>query len=606
MDIILGLSGLPGALNFLDMRLPRCSDTAKRLVQGLDAAAALVVDGELIAAIAEERLSRVKGCDGVPLKAIAECLRIGGLTMNDVTTLAHAFSYGGCEKLFAMLSPYHSEFYRHVCDPMITIQRLKKAYPSSNIESKFQSVPHHLAHAHGVYRLSGFSDSLIFVSDGMGEIHSVSVYVAEGDQLSQIGSITAPHSLGSFYSAATMYLGFRGNIDEFKVMGLAPYGNPLKFGSELLKLSVNVHEGRFAIPALARPTGDPEKDLCLENLISLFELNWGPRRLHHEPLTPHHAHFAAAAQYVLETVTLNVLTAYQQRTEKSRLCLSGGVALNCMLNRKILDSRLFSEVYVQAGAGDDGTAVGAAFSKTSEKYKSYGRSITTSSLGPSYTNDEVIQALYEHEVPFEVIEDESLLLDNLADQIMKGRVVGFFYGRMEFGPRALGNRSILAAPSPASVRTRVNDTIKNRESFRPLAPVVTLEAAAQLFHIDDAHVERYSCMVFTAQVRAEYQARLEAIVHCDGSARVQAVSERNNPRLWKLLNKMEQLNKLPVLLNTSFNIDGEPIVCTPSDAIKAFVRSNLDALFIENCMVSKAQQKCDRPPSISPQASRIA
>lgn len=583
---ILGLSGLDNAVAFKRTQFPALAARCYRIVQGFDSAAALLRDGNVEFAIAEERLVRQKATGAFPVHAIEACLRHARMQPQDLDHVAHAFNYGPHQGDF-MEEAFHRQQYEQVYDPTNQVRLLESHFPGVEWRSKFVAVPHHLAHAASAFYQSGFPEALVLVSDGMGEVDSLTVYAGSDDGLKLLARIPAFHSLGVLYSAFTLYLGFDFNMDEYKVMGLAPFGDKRRFFTQVMDLVRLKDDGTYAIPLFGKNKTVQEKETHAGVIAALVEL-FGPARAPEGEMTQRDKDLAAAIQAVLQTVQMHVMRHFSQATGYERLCMAGGVSLNCTANGIVRRSRLFREVFVQPASGDDGAALGAALyvRHTSEPRAAAPR-MGLPLWGPEYTQTEIDHVLEgRSDLRVERFDSEQATAAAAAERLERGEIIGWFQGRMEFGPRALGCRSILADPRPADMRNRVNMLIKKREGFRPFAPAVVAERAAEYFDIEAGDEETFSHMLFVIPVRPDYRGRLQAITHIDGTARVQTVTAAGHARFYGLLKAFEARTGLPMLLNTSFNVRGQPIVCTPTEAVDTFVSAGLAALVIGNVIVS--------------------
>ena len=448
-------------------------------------------------------------------------------------------------------------------------------------------IPHHDAHAASAFYPSGFEQALVLVADGMGERESLTLYTAADKQLTKLASIPDIYSLGLFYSLFTVYLGFNFNADEYKVMGLAPYGDPLLYFQPIMDLIELKDKGMYESCWLAKASLDA---VSYETVLTDLVQRFGDKRQPNMPITQRHKDIAAALQRVLETVLLHVLTYYKQQTGMSQLCMAGGVALNCVANQKIAESGLFKRQYLQPAAGDDGTALGAALYAHQQCAKS-DQKILCSAMpyyGCEYTNEQILAALDQaNGYHWQCFGDTLPLCQFVADKLSCGNIIGWFQGRMEYGPRALGNRSILADPRDSDMQQRLNRLIKQREDFRPFAPAVTIEAATHYFMLDENKLGEYKTMQQTAQVKSTYQAQLPAVTHVDGSARVQVVSAGDNHLFHTLLKTFGEQTDLPVLVNTSLNVNQQPIARAPEDALLTLERARFDYLVMGQYVVSK-------------------
>jgi len=537
-----------------------------------DAAAALVVDGELVAAAEEERFNRVKHSAGFPAQAAAWCLAEAGLPAPDHVAV-------GC------------------------LERSLPTDPRAELpgDPEWHFVEHHLAHLASSFFVSGFADAAVLSVDAFGDGVSTMLARGEASSLEVLERIEFPHSLGVLYTAVTQWLGFPRFGDEGKVMGLAPYGTP-RFTGEL-------HQ-------LVRPAGDLfELDLeYFTHHEQPMELTWregsptverlfspkleellGPAREPDGDLTAHHEDVAASLQAVLEEHELRLAEALWQRTKLPRLCLAGGVALNAVANGRILRETPFEQVFVQPAASDSGTAIGAAFqvagTRTFVMEHAY--------WGPRYTDDECAAALAAADLSAQRL-DEGELCAHVAARIAAGDVVGWFQGRMEFGPRALGDRSILADPQRHEIKDVLNARIKHREPFRPFAPSVLAEQASEWF--EQEHPSPFMVLVY--RTRAEKRELIPGVNHVDDTGRLQTVTRAANPRYHRLLQEFERLTGVPMVLNTSFD-ENEPIVMTPADALETFRRTRIDLLVLGSLVVRRSGGGAEEAAETTPLRGQV-
>ena len=581
---VIGISGLDSSVAFKRRELPNLDPREYRIAQGFDSAAALVTDDDIAAAVAEERFTGEKSTGAFPRNAILYCLEAAGLEPADVDHIAHGFAY----RPLSLHEPGSLEQrrYSEVYAPEVTARRAENMF--SGWSSRFVSVPHHVAHAASAFYLSGFDDALIVIADAMGEMESLTVAVGEGDAIRVLRRYSIRQSLGILYSVFTLYLGFEMMMDEYKVMGLAPYGDPGRYRAEMQQVIKLGDEGSYQIPLLARNQSE-EWETHRGALRALGEL-FGERREPGSSVDERHRDAAAAVQAGLEAAIFHVLEHFRQATGARRLCMAGGVSLNCTVNGLIADRGMFEDIFVQPAAADDGSALGAAL----HVHHTFGRGVRRSRMkmpywGPDLTEDAILAALAaRQDVTALKYDDFDQLIRVAAERLAAGEVVAWAQGRLEFGPRALGNRSILGDPRDAKMRDHINELIKQREEFRPFAPAVVSESASEYFEIAEGKERYYPHMLFVARTRPEYRDRLGAVTHVDGSARLQTVDEQENPRFWALLKKFEELAGLPVLLNTSFNLRGQPIVKDPAVALETFVVSNLDALVLGDYLVTQS------------------
>ena len=603
---IIGISGVDQNVAFKVRELPGLSKREYRINQGFDSAAALVGAGGVIAAAAEERFTREKATGDFPVRAIQYCLEAGNIKINQVDFLAHGFAYEPFQTAFQE-PDYARKQYQELYSPEVQKGRLNHHFPGVDWDRKFIAVPHHLAHAASVFYPSGFDESLIVVSDGMGEVHSMTVAVGQGTEIKILKQVPAFHSLGILYSVFTLYLGFYMGMDEYKVMGLAPYGNPRRHFDKVMEMVNLKNDGTYTIPVFASDKTLLEKQTHA-GVLKLLAERFGPPREPDSEITQHQQDIAAALQAVLQACQLHVVRHFKKETGQSRLCLAGGVALNCSVNGVLRRSRLFDRMFVQPAAGDDGCALGAAlFARKLHDPGFKPRKMTVPLWGPEFGEDEIKQALDDRaDCVWTKSDSFDELCRQVAARLAAGEVIAWFQGRMEFGPRALGSRSILADPRDPGMRDRINSLVKKREGFRPFAPVVANEGAGQYFDIAPGDEDTFAHMLYVTQVLPAYRQKLPAITHVDGSARVQTVSEEHNPRLWKLLKAFEQITGLPIILNTSFNVKGEPIVCTPQEALNTFRNARLDALVMGDYLVEPARDSKGRREGQTQEVASLA
>lgn len=584
---IMGLSGFDNAVTFKRRHFPDLEKRAYRIAQGFDSAAVLLRDGAVQFGIAEERILREKATGAFPVQSIKACLAHSGIKAGDIDFVAHAFNYGP-HKAGLQEEAYYRAQYDEVYDPALQVRRLEEHFPGVDWASRFVAVPHHLAHAASAFYQSGFDESLVLVSDGMGETDSMTVWTAgKGTDLKLIASVPAFHSLGVLYSAFTLYLGFDFNMDEYKVMGLAPFGDKRKYFNQVMELVRLKDDGTYAIPLFAQNKTLLERETHAGVIQALVD-KFGPVRTPEGEMTQHYKDLAAAVQAVLQTVQLHVLRHFANSTGLERVCMAGGVSLNCTANGIIKRSRLFKDVFVQPASGDDGAALGAAlYVQHTRKPGTPAPRIAGPLWGPEYGHDEIETLLNSRtDINVQRFDSFDALTAATAERLERGEILGWFQGRMEFGPRALGCRSIIADPRPNDMRNRVNMLIKKREGFRPFAPAVIAERATEYFEIDAGDEETFSHMLFVLPVRPAYRDKLHAVTHIDGTARVQTVTRETNQRFYDLLKAFEVKSGVPMVLNTSFNVRGQPIVCTPTEAVDTFLSAGLFALVIDNFIVT--------------------
>jgi carbamoyltransferase len=550
----------------------------------------LIKDGELVAAVEEERFSRVKHHAGFPFKSIQFCLDYAGIKLKDVEHVGHywkpwilrhkamqavrsalvspAMFKARADRGVKQVSESYLGMFRHA-------KRLRTNFGPSDF--KFHFLEHHQCHAASAFFVSPFESAAILTWDGTGEDTTTLFCHGKDNRIKVLKRIKLPHSLGQFYSAVTNYIGFdMFSGDEWKVMGLAAYGKPKYFDFFSEKVLTKNGSGDFRYNFkildhhLAKHYQFPE--------AIVKEL--GPGRKKGEELTEHHWDVACSAQKVLEDVALYLARQIKEMTGEENLCMAGGVAFNSVMNGRIFHETPFKNFYVQPAAGDAGCSLGAALMVWHQKLGNPRKfRMNHSYWGPEFSGDECRKALDEANLKYETLPDEELL-PRLAKMIAEGAIVGWFQGRMEWGPRALGARSFLADPRRADMREALNHKVKLREWFRPLAPSMLEEYGKEIFGVE--HHDPF--MITVIEVADEWKEKIPAVVHVDGSARPQMVNREVNPRYWNLINEFRKLTGIPMLLNTSFNIQ-EPIVCTPQDAVNTFNNANFDALVLENNLV---------------------
>ena len=586
-----------------------------------DSAAALIEDGRIVAAAQEERFSRKKHDRGYPRHAVGYCLGEAGVGLADIDYVAFydkpflkferlletylAFAPRGFTS-FRMAIPVWLK--EKLFQKNLLANELKTLEPNFDWENRLLFAEHHQSHAASAFFPSPFQEAVVLTMDGVGEWVTMSAGYGSGSKLELLKEIHFPHSLGLLYSAFTYYTGFKVNSGEYKVMGLAPYGEP-KYAKTIFDKLIDVKpDGSFRLNLeyFNYCTGLTMTNGRFDTLFG------GPARRPNEPLTQRHMDLAASIQAVLEEVVLKLTRSLAAETGIKNLCLAGGVALNCVANGKVLRDRRFDNIWIQPAAGDAGGALGAALAayhlfKGQPRHVNRGLDgMSGSYLGSAYAQRDVEQRLKAVGAVFEVL-DEPILLDRTAAALVEGNAVGWFQGRMEFGPRALGARSILGDPRSPSMQKMLNLKVKYRESFRPFAPSVLREDVADWFELDTDSpymllvadvVERHRRAMTEAEQALFGIAKLNvprsdipAVTHVDYSARIQTVHKETNPRYHALLTAFKAKTGCSVLVNTSFNVRGEPIVCTPEDAFRCFMGTEIEVLVVGNCFLRKDAQE---------------
>ena len=560
-----------------------------------DASAAIIRDGKLIAAVEEERFNRFKHCAGFPEQSIRYCLEAAGIGIEDLDHVgisrdpsAHLHK----KVLFAASRAAKAGLINQIKDRLgnaAKVRDLKSELarvfdaPKSRIRAQFHNVEHHRAHLASCFYVSPFERAALLSIDGFGDFISTMWAIGEGNSIEILGQVEYPHSIGIVYTATTQFLGFPHYGDEGKVMGLAPYGRP-HFINEFRDIVRTEENGHFRLnldyfrhhAEGVEMTWDRGSPVVGRVFSDHFAETFGPPRMAGAPLSDRERDIAASLQLRLEEVAFHVLNHLHDRTGLIDLGLAGGVAYNSVMNGKILSHTPFRRIFVQPAAGDSGTAVGVCY----EIYKR-GERMIGAYTGPEFSSHQIREALTNSKAPFETYSDDEIT-KRAARDIADGLVVGWFQGRMEFGPRALGNRSIVVDPRRSEMKNILNDRIKKREPFRPFAPSILEERVADYF--EQSHPAPTMLMVY--QIRPERRAEIPAVTHVDGSGRLQTVSREVNSRYYQLISDFAELTGVPVLLNTSFN-ENEPIVCTPDHAIECFLKTRMDALYIGNHVVRR-------------------
>lgn len=560
-----------------------------------DSAATLIKDGEIVAAIEEERFSRKKHHSGFPYKAIQFCLDYAGITLKDVEHVGHYWKpwilrHKAMQALkAAFISPdmFRARADRgvaQVSDSYLGMfkhpKRLREHFGASDF--KFHYLEHHQTHAASAFLVSPFESAAILTWDGTGEDTTTLFSHGKGNKIKVLKRIKLPHSLGQFYSAVTNYIGFdMFTGDEWKVMGLAAYGKPKYYDFLSEKVLTKNGKGDFHFNIKVLDHHLAKHYQFPDEIVKEI----GPGRKKGEELTEHHWDIACSAQKVLEDTAIYLVKQIKEMTGEENLCMAGGVAFNSVMNGRIFHETPFKNFYVQAAAGDAGCSLGAAYYVWHQILNKPRKYVMNSAYwGPKFTNEECQKALDKAGLKYETLPDEELL-PRLAKMISEGAIIGWFNGRSEWGPRALGARSFLADPRRADMREILNHKVKLREWFRPLAPSMLEEYGKEIFGVE--HHDPF--MITVIQVAEEWKKKIPAVVHVDGTARPQMVNKEVNPRYWNLINEFRKLTGIPLLLNTSFNIQ-EPIVCTPENAINTFGNANFDALVLENNLVLRENE----------------
>lgn len=587
-----------------------------------DSAAALAINGEIIAAAQEERFTRRKHDPSFPTNAVKYCLQHASIKLEDLDFIVfYEKPFIKFERLletYLAFAPKGFPSFQKAIPIWIKeklfqknniINLFKEIDGNINIENKLLFSEHHLSHAASAFYPSPFSNAAILTLDGVGEWSTSSLVIGKNNDLTILKEICFPHSLGLLYSAFTSYIGFKVNSGEYKMMGLAPYGEP-KYVQIIMDHLIDVkNDGSFRLNMdyFNYATG-----LTMTN-DKFHKLFGGKPRKYETKITQKEMDLAASIQSVVEEIILRLAKSIAMETNQKNLCLAGGVALNCVANSKILKSKIFENIWIQPAAGDAGGAIGAALlayylhGKQPRSIVRNGDCMNGSYLGPSFTHTYIVERLKEVGARFLELEDENKVISESAKVLAQGKTVGWFQGRAEFGPRALGNRSILADPRCPHMQKSLNLKIKYRESFRPFAPSVLAEELGEWFNLE---IES-PYMLFVAEVAEKRRkikteeehklfgieklniarSEIPAVTHVDYSARIQTVHQATNSLYYGLLTEFKKLTKCPILVNTSFNIRGEPIVSSPDDAFRCFMNTDLDYLVIGRCFLNKREQE---------------
>lgn len=580
-----------------------------------DSAAALIVDGKVVNAVQEERFTRRKNDKSFPVNAIEFCLKNNGISGKDLDAvvfydnplltldrfLENCIAVGDANKTL-INNNYQSMF----ADKLWIHRTVKEYLGEFGIDSKLLVCEHHVSHAAYAFFESPYEDAAIMTVDGVGEWATTTLGVGNGTDIKILKQINYPDSLGLLYSAFTYFCGFKVNSGEYKLMGLAPYGEP-KFVDLIKQHLIDIKDDgsyKLNMDMFSYQFGETMTDDKFEELFGCC------RRESEAELTKVYFDIAASIQVVTEEIVLKMAKHLKDITGKKKLCLCGGVALNCVANGALLREKIFEDIFIPPAAGDSGSCVGAALYAyyayfnnervaTNERNRVY--------LGPDFSDKIEKQILDGYSAKYKFVENSDDLLNEVASALNSNKVVGFFNGAMEFGPRALGARSILANPQDPEMQSKLNLKIKYRESFRPFAPSVLVKKISEYFDLD--RPSPYMLMVAPVNNEIRYEvaehhddilrevsqvrSTIPAVTHVDYSARIQSVSERDNKKYYDLINKFYELSECAVLVNTSFNVRGEPIVCTPADAYECFMRTEMDVLVIDNYILYKEEQPYD-------------
>ncbi len=584
----------------------------------------MICDGEILSAVQEERFTRKKHDSGFPKNAIKYCLNSQFIDLSKVDSIVYyekpLLTFERLLETYLGVAPRGLKSFIPAMQVWIKEKLFLKSELKRDLlslqkefnEKDCKNIPrllfseHHQSHAASAFYPSPFKNAAILCMDGVGEWATTSTWIGEDNKINPIWEISFPHSIGLLYSAFTYYCGFKVNSGEYKLMGLAPYGNPI-YVNEIKENLIDIkNDGTFR---LNMSYFKYHRGLKMTS-NKFHKLFGSPPRKSETELTQFHMDLAASIQEVTEEVVIKIAKSLKKETGQENLCMSGGVALNCVANGKLLKENIFKNIWIQPASGDAGNSLGAALLAWYKDLKEIRKinpndSMKGTYLGCEFTNKQIIDYLEKIKAPYQTFEDNELF-DKVAEMLDKGNVIGWFNGPMEFGPRALGARSILGDPRNKEMQSIMNLKIKFRESFRPFAPSVLEEDVANQFEINNkspymllvAPVKKELCKEMTKSQKQLFgiqklnisRSTLPAITHVDYSARVQTVSKNTNPRYYKLISAFKKRTGCPTIVNTSFNVRGEPIVCTPKDAYKCFMRTEMDILVLQNQILLKTEQ----------------
>jgi len=565
-----------------------------------DAAAAIIKDGRLIAAVEEERFNRIKHCAGFPEQSIRYCLETAGIRIEEVDHIGISRDPSAHLHKKILYAASRLGVFRQAKDRLANAAKVRDVkdelarvfeISKRNLRAEFHNVEHHLAHLASCFFVSPFERAALLSIDGFGDFISTMWATGVAESIEVLGQVEYPHSTGIVYTATTQFLGFPHYGDEGKVMGLAPYGQP-RFINQFREIIRTEERGQFRLnldyfrhhAEGVEMSWDKGSPVIGRTFSDEFVKTFGPARAPGAQLSDRDRDIAASLQLRLEEIAFHVLNHLYDQTGVTDLGLAGGVAYNSVMNGKILLHTPFQRIFVQPAAGDSGTALGVCYYLHNQVLKQpRGEAMLGAYTGPGFKDDQVREALDQSGLAFECLDDRDVT-KRAAKDIADGLVVGWFQGRMEFGPRALGNRSIVVDPRRAEMKDILNDRIKKREPFRPFAPSILEEHVGDYF--EQTHPAPAMLMVY--QIKPERRAQIPAVTHVDGSGRLQTVSPKLNQRYYQLISDFAELTGVPVLLNTSFN-ENEPIVCTPQHAIDCFQKTRMDALYLGNYAVRRTQ-----------------
>jgi carbamoyltransferase len=581
---ILGISGLAEVEGFLRQHFPSEMARHPRVMQGMDAAATLIEDGRVVAAVSEERFDRIKKSPSFPFRAIDYCLAAGNVKFSQIDAVCFNFAFEPYRQVFEGNDTAKNYWYQ--CLSPVSLRNQLAEHYSRETLPPIKHIPHHASHMHAALASFRGGRALGIVMDAAGEIDATSVYLHEDGRVQRIGRYPISQSLGICYSLMTHFLGYAFNEDEYKVMGLAAFGDPERY-AEFFEDAIRLQpEGRLEIPMLSANRTFTERLFFSSSLPRIRDgLGFdGAQR----PMDQQHRDASAALQKRFTQALFHICRHFAERTKARQLILSGGCAENCAAIGELRASGMFEHIHVAYASGDEGTSLGAAAAHSFACGQPLKIANEMPFFGPAPRLEAVRAAVACHpdELQVDTYASSRDMLDKAAAEVADGKIVSLCDGRMEFGARALGNRSLLALPSDPAMKDRINIAIKKRQSYRPFAPAVIEEEAHRYF--DLAPGEAYPYMTMLTRVREDFVARLPAIVHVDGTARVQTVSQVNNPGFHHFLLRLKARTGMPIVLNTSYNVNHQPIVCSEKDAVETFCAMAIDSLYIAQSRICRS------------------
>ena len=555
--------------------------------------AAIIEDGKVIAAIAEERLTREKRSRKFPINSINYCLSEAGCSLDDIDYIANAYNpaahFEKFHPIFSNNRRFRSDYLYSVPDNLFRLlgddekenDYIKQTIKLKNKEMEIYFIRHHLCHAANGFYLSPFKDAAILTADGRGELDCATYSVGNSNSIELLKSMQIPHSLGSFYSTFTSFFGFRPNSDEWKVMALSSFTSPNNKYYKILEEIVSLKaDGTFELDLnYFKEYNTETQNYYTQAFIDAF----GPPKKYGDSITKRDYDIASAMQKMTENILSHMINWLHKQTKLDNLVVNGGSFMNSVYNGKIIDKTNFNNVFISSCPDDSGLSLGSAFYLYNHILNKKKRNLQTHNFyGPKYSNDVIKETLEKYCINYTF---DKNIDDFTSKQLIEGKLIGWFQGKMEFGQRALGHRSILADPRDPNMKDKINSAIKYRESFRPFAPAILENMASEYFEIPNGETVPFMEKVY--MIKEDKRNLIPSVTHADGSGRIQSVSKKYNPIFYSLINSFYKETGVPVLLNTSFNINGEPIVCSPTDAIKTFFSCGLDILILGNYIVTK-------------------